>query len=489
MERFFSSWKSYPFAFVSEDVRERHKRITSTPRQAVVLTELRELAGQYYDVDQLDCIPRSKYRPGMLLSPCRKYESGGKMPAIHWKSYYVAERNVRRLLSRKQKVTPLDVSEVPFDGGKNSGLPYLQKKNEVYEISLKRAKDCEQGACPPPMVMFSRGKNLDVVRPVMAGPFEWQLLEGKFFYPLQEQFLSFDNPYLVGRHSCSVAARLNELTFSPYVMCMDYSGFDGSLSAVLINSAFGILKGNLSLTAQEEDQFRRVVAYFITSPILCPDQRVYHGRRHGVPSGSMFTQMVDSICNMIIIEYVAQRLMLDLGKYFVVGDDSVVAVNCSVDFDTVIRTAGEIGITVGRKSQLVETSSTDSVRFLGHTYETGLPSRPVEETLTRLLTPEKIDRRIFSKDYATRKQYYLERIRAYQEDNASSDAWRVLRCMEVALLFPNAMKTIIRLQAAARDRHAFQPTEQVERDRWDTARKQLRSDWSRRWVRAAVFWA
>lgn len=475
--RYFSTWDSYPYHFETEEIQKRHLRIVSTPRKAVVLTELRDVVGQYYDVSTLDCVPRSKYKPEMLLKPCEKFEQGGKMPAIHWTEFRKAVHKVRSVLVRKQKLTPLALEDVPFDASKNSGLPFLQQKAEVYEVSLQRAKACEQGACPPPMVMFSRGKNLEVARPVLAGPFEWQLLEGKFFYPLQDYFLSFDNPYLVGVHSCTVAAKLDQVQEAPHVLCMDYSGFDGSLSGLLINSSFAILRSCLNLDADEDRQWRAIVSYFITAPILCPDQRVYYGKDHGVPSGSLFTQMVDSICNMIIIEYVALRTNTEIGKYYVVGDDSVVQVFSSVTLDDIAHAAWEIGITVSpTKSELIDTSKSEAIHFLGHTYKNGLPERTTEETLQRLLTPERIDRRMFSKDPAERIEYYLERVRAYQEDNASQEAWRILRRVDCRLRFPRASDNIILFQTKAWDRHMFGKPAIVERDRWDPNRRQLRSE-------------
>lgn len=488
--RYFSTWRSYPYQFISPEVRERHARTVSQERPAVVLTELRDIVGEYYDISRLDCVPRSKYRPDMLIEPCRKYEQGGKMPGVHWTDFRLAVSKVRSLLVGKEKTRPIKLEEVPFDPTKNSGLPYLTRKGDVYEVSLERARACMKGACPPPMTMFSRGKNLDVARPVLAGPFEWQLVEGRFFYPLQELLTKFDNPYLVGQHSCTVAAKVSDLASSPYVLCMDYSGYDGSLSGLLINSAFGILRKMLILTDEDEAIWKAVVSYFITAPILCPDQRVYVGKRHGVPSGSMFTQAVDTICNMITIEYVALRTHAQLGRYYAVGDDSVVALEGPVPMEDIVSAAAELGLTVSAtKSKMIDTSIQGGVEFLGHTYDSGLPERTIEKTLEKLLTPERLDRRAFSKDWEKRKEYYIERVRAYQEDNVGSEAWRILRHVETRMKFPNAEKFIIDGQSTAMDRHFFGNPAIVERERWDPNRRLLRYYMGRRMARAAVWWA
>lgn len=491
--RYFSTWSSRPYRFESEEIRERHARIVSTPRKALVLTELRDIAAEFYDVNQLDCIPRSKYSPEMLIEPCRKFEQGGKMPAIHWTEYRKAVKSVRNKLVRKQKVTPIKLRDVPFDPTKNSGLPFLATKRDVYEVTLERAQACEEGQCPPPMTMFSRGKNLDVARPVLAGPFEWQLVEGKFFYPLQKLLLSFDNPYLAGVHSCTVGAKVDYISNAPYVLCMDYSGFDGSLSGLLINSGFSILRGMLDLGPELDRQWKAVVAYFITSPILCPDQRVYYGRRHGVPSGSMFTQMIDTVCNMIIIEYVALRLNAEIGHYYVVGDDSIVQLFTDVTLTQIVDAASELGIRVNpTKSELLYAPTGADIHFLGHTYANGLPERAVSESFQRLLTPERPDKRIWSKSAEERYEYYIERVRAYQEDNANLQAWELLRLVETRLNYPNSDWNIIDLQRRkSQDRHYFRRAAVVERERWDHNRRELRYlfDGGGRYSRPAVFWA
>lgn len=491
MANYFPGLKSYDYSFVNEEVKARHAFLTNSKRQAMVLHELRDILSEFYDVSQLELIPRSKYAPDMLIEPCRKFGEGGKMPNVHWDALRTAVSRVKKKIRRVRGIKPIPLESVPFDGSTNSGLPYLAKKAEVADESLRRAKDCVEGACPPPMTMFSRGKNLDVARPVLCGPAEWQLVEGMFFYPLQDAIMTKNTPYVAGVPACSLGAKLNELTYYPYVLAMDYSGYDGSLSGLLINSAFGILRKCLDLDESEQRLWERIVSYFITAPILCPDQKVYYGRDHGVPSGSMFTQMIDSLCNMIIIEYVAIRTNLDLGKYYVLGDDSVVGCGSAPSVTNIAEAAQEIGITVSeKKTHVTDTSCDLAIHFLGHTYEGGLPSRPVDETLSKLLTPERIDYRVYSKDPAVRAKYYVERIRAYQEDNSLPEVWRILRRLEVRVERPRVSKGWLEYYAELDGvaRRSFARTERVERDKWDPKRYQLRIEAGGMWLRPAVFW-
>lgn len=486
--RYFASWPSYPYHFVTDDARKRYQRVVCTPKKAVVLTELRAELSRYVDVSQLDCVPRSKYEPGMLVEPCRKYEMGGRTPAVNWSAYREAVKRVRSKFRRKARCSPIPLEDVPFDGTKNSGLPYLIKKADDYESALERARQCQAGKCPPPMIMFSRGKNLKVCRPVMAGPFEWQLIEGRFFYPLQDLLLSHDSPYCAGVPSMTVQARVNQLAYSPWVLEMDYSGFDGSLSGLLIGSGFSILRGAMDLNTEEAALWNRIQEYFVTSPIVAPDLRCYTGRKHGVPSGSLFTQMIDSVCNAIILEYVAIRLHMDLERYIVLGDDSLSGFSNPVTIDEIADTAGEIGITVNRTKSRIVDPNRQKPHFLGHDLVEGFGERSARDTFERLLTPERLNREMFSKDRNVRYRYYLERVRAYQEDNANSRVWAILRLVECRLADPQMNEMAVRRKARDSDMHVFRPAEVVERDRWDQQRRLLRSQVGRAPRRALVYW-
>lgn len=485
--RFFTTWESYPYTFLTKEVKERHERLTATKRPAMVLTEMKQYLSHVYDVNQLDVSPRSKYVPEMLLEPCRRFEQGGKMGNFKWSALNAAISRVEGLVVLKHKVRPLDLKEVPFDGSKNSGLPYLAMKRDVYPQTLERAERCINGASPPPAVIFHRGKNTEVARPVFALPFEWHLIEGKYFYPLQRMLLAANTPYYVGKPSCAVAGKINEISYSPFVLEMDYSGFDGSLSGLLIGSSFRMLKKNLKLTQDEDELFERVASYFVTSPFLAPDQRVYTGRRHGVPSGSMFTQLIDTLCNMIIIEYISIRLGYEHDHYICVGDDSVTGFRTRPSVDDMVRVAREIGITVSKKDTKVhDTNKQFRIHFLGHYWEDGIPTRNIEETLQRMLAPERIRSEYFSKDREVRFNAYRERVRAYQEDDASIDTWLVLHSLEKEFVYPQLGSGERQMWPLHHTRFQNIPMERTGFDRWTGNRADAREEYGERpFVRVA----
>jgi hypothetical protein len=353
----------------------------------------------------------------MLVQPLEKYFT---KPVLRYRkeAFNKAFSRVSRAFF-VGKVKPTRLGEVPYDGTKNSGYPEFSRKAEVYPQAIAEARQVMRGKFPGPVATFHRGKNEEQARPVFAFPFHMHLLEGRFFYPLQRELVRHHNPYVGGKAYPVLAGMLNEIRWkSRYIMEIDYSGFDGSVSARLIHAAFDVLKQSLDLTAEDDALWMKLVRYFITSPILLPDCKVVKGRRHGIPSGSMFTQLIGSIVNALAIEYGKVVLNVETSRYGVMGDDSIIGCNYRApklkDWAAVML---ELGLTVSTaKSRVIKAS--ESPYFLGHNWHMMRMSRDVSETIVKLLTPERVDIRLFKKE--TRTDALIERVRAYQDDNPAS---------------------------------------------------------------------
>lgn len=337
---------------------------------------------------------RSLYEPSMLDKPMEKFLAPKLFRPDH-RRLDTAVQRVRKQLKGMGEVAPVSFEDayswlLQSKENNFAGLPTMGKKGEDLG-ALARAKACARGKCPPPAVIGHRGKNEEVARPVWMFPFEWHIIEAAYFIPLQEQFKRNVRMYAA---SNAVARRavINEVAASGAYnskIAMDYSGFDGSIGTQLIGIAFGLLSEHLAMSEEQRKLWSRVATYFATCPFVDQHGNVVTGRRGGVPSGSMFTQIVDSIVNAIAIEYIFVEYRKK--HYYVYGDDSLLFLTLSVDeakevMETVKRRAGELALSVNLKKTHV-CAPCEPTSFLGH-YDLH-PGRPADEVLARLIFPER----------------------------------------------------------------------------------------------------
>jgi len=420
--RELSGYQAKDYIFRGPEERARFEAGTNRPSGVVILWDLLRLAKAKGATLPKSLGARSVYRPEMLVTPMVKYLKGGKMGNYQPEILHQAYRRVARAFFVGQ-LKPNDIERVNYKASSSSGAPLFRKKGDVYVESLHEAYAIRNGMCPPPLTVYHRGKNEQVVRPVYGYPFSMTLIESRFFEPYQFEVIGHHNPYVGGRTYSAVGSDINELRWkSNLIYALDYSGFDGSISAKLISLAFKVIEANFDLSkSRDAEDWLLVKKYFVTAPMLMPDGKMVTGRRHGVPSGSMFTQIVDSIVNAIVIEYSKIRLGFMTSRYYVLGDDSLIGVvGLGPSLADLKRVMEELGIYLNVDKSRVEKYSNKKQHFLGHYWYQGVMSREISETWEKLLCPERIDVRLFSNDEFLRKQAWLERLRAYQDDNGAA---------------------------------------------------------------------
>jgi len=308
---------------------------------------------------------------------------------------------------------------------KASGAPCFTTKKDAFEGDYQRMLRVAAGSkAPEPCVAARRiqhGDNGPKTRLVWSFPLSMTMLEAKFARPLIAYFLRVQTPMAFGLHRFHLAGRLVKITNSSTRLGLDFSGFDSSIVPKLIASAFAILKTHFDLDEDGLREWKIVESYFIHTPILMPDGNIY--RKHkGVPSGSYFTQMVDSIVNYIALRYLALRLDFSFSddNVLVLGDDSVVGVSKAFSLSVVSKVLKEeLGLTVNAEKSEI-THYGDEYAFLGHAWVKGLVTRDPVETAKRLAFPE----RPKAKDLDPR-EYIAARMVASLVD--STQAWPLYR--------------------------------------------------------------
>lgn len=155
----------------------------------------------------------------------------------------------------------------------------------------------------------------------------------------------------------------NDLYFSG-----DWSGFDSSLPAALIGSAFEFLRQIFNITPLSP--YAKVLSYLkknmIESQIICPNRRVYK-KYTGLSSGSGLTSIIGSLCNLLVFLDFKRNLIthpflcnLIWDVPHVLGDDNLISLR--------FRDAERATLTEGKKFFYIKAFATSLSKFALHKY-------------------------------------------------------------------------------------------------------------------------
>jgi len=147
------------------------------------------------------------------------------------------------------------------------------------------------------------------------------------------------------------------------VISMDFKGYDKTIPGGLMDLVSRELITHWTQSPAHKDV--EAVSYIERTIGIVTPYGVLHGRDGGMPSGSVFTNLTDSLCNLVIGHYIAYRNNTALERVEVMGDDSVYLFKDDIEPEDVSRAAAEMGMVVSVDKLLV---STDTVHFLQRTH-------------------------------------------------------------------------------------------------------------------------
>jgi len=238
----------------------------------------------------------------------------------------------------------------------NSGAPYFTRrtdiKEQLYEDAsrlssfIRRAKGVRfEDIKVPPVVPFVKSvtsiKSRIKTRAIWCLPAVITLIESKYGTPLYHLFLKnrqqYDLPLMHGVGALnSVRNFLAGIREGEAVRADDWVKGDQQMPPWLIDMAFDLLETFIDfrqfndrwVSDEHQDQnyreWRYVRWYFKNTPIVLGDH-VYR-KAGGIPSGSLFTLLVWSMCsslkNCFLARFVENRQLLR-NDFLVCGDDSV----------------------------------------------------------------------------------------------------------------------------------------------------------------------
>lgn len=278
---------------------------------------------------------------------------------------------------------------------KASGAPFFTRKGFVFDECWKNFQEniLTGKKALPPATAYCRTRPENKTRLVFAQAVETIMLEGQFARPLIDYFTNHKNPMTIGFWSTKLGDWLSKSMTKRYVYTMDYSKYDMTISRKFIIKAFNILGTWFS----PEDKIRlgwdMMVKNFIYTGIIMPDGYVYYGKKHGVPSGSYFTQMIDSVVNVAIIMALSAKfgLHVNANKVSCLGDDSIY---CSYTWVSTYELAeyAEKNYRIvihPDKSEILDTHVCRVFHYLGQYWYLGVPHQREEDLYSRMISPER----------------------------------------------------------------------------------------------------
>nr|QIJ70093.1 RNA-dependent RNA polymerase [Peterman partiti-like virus] len=294
--------------------------------------------------------------------------------------------------SIKQDMDPRSVF-ASVKGDKSSGAPEFSSKKDVSEKDYVRMLNWLRGCkAPDPCVAYHRvqhGSDGPRFRLVWGYPQSVTMGEGTFARPLIDMYKERRSVMAFGKTRHKLSAQMTSILNSHARYGLDMSRFDASIHASLINMAFNVLSKNFDWYESCYEDWQKIERYFIHTTILMPDGYVYTKHR-GVPSGSYFTQMVDSVVNYFAIQYANFRLtgkLLNENKILVLGDDSIFGSDDAISIKEYARVLLELGLTVNQEKSCLALEH-QQVEFLGHIWKSGLPDRNPIDVAKRMVYPE-----------------------------------------------------------------------------------------------------
>lgn len=359
-----------------------------------------------------------------LLGYDRKHAPSSKGDYV----YQLIRETIRKDLEvLRGRIIPLTMGAVParsdFPGAKSPGLPYklhgYKTKREVLDDGHlhhinKMWQDIGRGKHRhlADVCLFARAQIAKIetykIRATWGYPLAVYLEEGRFFYPLQDSIKSRDHdlPIAYGFETAHGGmAQINEMlnrNKGKIYACTDWKSFDKTIPPWLIRDVFSLIGECFDMTkVQDVDgktwdvdasiswrRWKKMVDYFVETPI-----RTCRGERFkivgGVPSGSCWTNLVDSIINILVSRFCAYQTTgsLPLDEIYL-GDDGVMVLSGIVNLEDMAQVAEKyFGMEMNvRKSYI--TTRPDNVHFLGYFNLWGYPFKPMDYLIASFINPE-----------------------------------------------------------------------------------------------------
>lgn len=239
----------------------------------------------------------------------------------------------------------LDAAASSFEGATSYGWPFVSSSSEYYQPCLELSSELLKGSIKDylayPAILGTRGQaaglNLRCKSRVV-----WQCsrvvanIEKMVFIPVFKAlqhtpgFASWTSAMEVNHAITSMFdgnSCRRSVAWSP-VMSVDFSKFDVTLPHEVIDRVYSIIR---SWFRVEDQGLVSNLSYYVRHLSLITPEGVASNKARGIPSGSVMTNLVDSLCNLWVMSYAAARLAARVEAAEVQGDDGVYVFSETID--------------------------------------------------------------------------------------------------------------------------------------------------------------
>lgn len=335
---------------------------------------------------------------------------------FRWNENYQQSLKVWKEVFSRKKLVPLsyksddDIRQSLPKEDTHSGYYYIisgkKRKGDNMEGILKeylkqRSDALKEGSFNKPILIgfrtqasgefddegYMTGKCKHKLRVVSMVDLIQIIAELTFAKPIQSM-LGSSSFYAGGKDEIEISKYLsNWRTKWDKFISIDYSSYDQTISSWLIEDAFDVIKSSFSLSRDEEDLWNVIVHDFIHKDFIL-NEGILHSDK-GVPSGSMFTQIIDSVVNVIVITtyFISKHKEASM---MAMGDDNIIFCDSDVEMsDIASYISKNFGLIVKTDDKSNEGLTSRDPKFLSRYWTYSGTWRHPNQLISRMLFPER----------------------------------------------------------------------------------------------------
>jgi hypothetical protein len=172
---------------------------------------------------------------------------------------------------------------------------------------------------------------------------------------------------------------------SSVLYSLGFECFDSSVCGYAVAKCWDILERRINHIS-DPVAFNYAKENFLRTRVVMPDGRLYECTT-GVPTGSMFTNLIDRMVNFVLMQAAVHRFTLNVEHVRVHNDDSAFFSNVLIEADVLKSFFAQFGMLLNAETSIVTTNHT-VLHFLGRNVRGSSLDREDFVLLSLALYPE-----------------------------------------------------------------------------------------------------